>query len=459
VYRLGLFAVLVIGCSGDASNHSPLGEVPAEPQRTGDPDVGYAKLVNEGYVGCGIPYEAYAQAFPTARDYELIPGREGRNQTMPYYFTSFTTNTGVEVVTPNCLQCHAEYLNGELVLGLGSHTVDYTFDTSPQVILSGALVSAGAPKSEWERWKDRMLTIAPYTITRTIGVNPADNLAATLFAHRDPKTLAWSDEPLLELPPPVVAPVDVPPLWNLKKKNALYYTAAGRGDHARIIMTASTLCVDSVEQAVAIDSYFPDVYSYLTSLKPPAYPWNIDAAQVERGRLLFEATCSECHGTYGAESSYPNLVVGLDEVETDPTLAVGAAQFADRFVDWFNASFYGELGRLAPAEGYIAPPLDGIWASAPYFHNGSVPTLELVINADARPTYFARSYDTSNYDQVNLGWPYQVLESGQDEPPEGVPMNEIYDTTKLGYSNQGHTFGSRLPAEDRQALLEYLKTL
>ena len=140
-------------------------------------------------------------------------------------------------------------------------------------------------------------------------------------------------------------------------------------------------------------------------------------------------------------------------------MAVGASQFADRYVEWFNGSFYGEMGRLAPARGYIAPPLDGIWASAPYFHNGSVPTLDLVIDADSRPTYFARSYDTSSYDTVNLGWPYRVLDSGQDDPPDGVPMNEIYDTTKLGYSSKGHTFGSRLRPEQRQALLEYLKTL
>ena len=239
--RLGLIAVLLLGCSSDDGNHSPLGEVPAEPQRSGDPDLGYTALVNEGYVGCGVPYEAYEQAFPPARDYELIPGREGRNETLPFYFTSFETDSGVEVVTPNCLQCHAEYLNGELVMGLGSHTVDYTFDSAPQVIRSGALVSDGPAKAELERWKDRMVTIAPYTIARTIGVNPADNLAAALFAHRDQETLAWSDEPLLEMPPPIVAPVDVPPLWHMKKKNAVYYTAAGRGDNARIIMTASTL--------------------------------------------------------------------------------------------------------------------------------------------------------------------------------------------------------------------------
>jgi len=452
-------AAMLVACSAGDGRRSSLGEVESEPQRIGDPERGYAALLNEGYVGCGVPYEAYARAFPPAGTAERLPGRSGRNDTLPYYFTAFTTEAGVEVVSPNCLQCHAETLAGELVLGLGNHTADYTFDTATQVILSGALVSDPQAKIEWERWKDRMVAIAPYIITRTIGVNPADNLAAALFAHRDRDTLAWSDEALLELPSPVVVPVDVPPLWNLRKKNALYATAGGRGDHARIIMTASTLCVDSVDQAAAIDRYFPDIYAYLLTLEAPAYPWEVDGDLAERGRVLFESTCSVCHGTYGPDGAYPNLVVGVDEVGTDPTMAVGAAQFADRFLDWFNESFYGELGRLAPAEGYIAPPLDGIWASAPYFHNGSVPTLELVIDADSRPTYFTRSYDTLDYDRDALGWPYVALESGQDAPPPGVAMNEIYDTSKVGYSNQGHTFGSRLPGQERRALLEYLKTL
>jgi len=38
---------------------------------------------------------------------------------------------------------------------------------------------------------------------------------------------------------------------------------------------------------------------------------------------------------------------------------------------WFGKS--GEQGYEYPT-GYVAPPLDGVWASAPYFHNGSVPT-------------------------------------------------------------------------------------
>ena len=62
------------------------------------------------------------------------------------------------------------------------------------------------------------------------GANPGDAIAAALFAHRDRKTLASSQEPLMALPHAAEVPVEVPPWWRMKKKHAMFYTAAGRGD-------------------------------------------------------------------------------------------------------------------------------------------------------------------------------------------------------------------------------------
>jgi mono/diheme cytochrome c family protein len=447
------------GSSDDGPATSPLGPVDPTPQRDGDAEAGYTALVNGGYVGCGVPYSAYQQVAGPAPDAWRAPGRNERNADMPYFMTRFTTAEGVDVVSPNCLQCHGEFLNGELVIGLGNHTTDYTDDIGTYALLSGGLVKDPVEHAEWERWKDRVVAISSYVMTDTVGVNPADNLAAVLFAHRDPKTLEWSNEPRIELPPPVVVPVDVPPWWHMKRKNAMFYLAAGRGDHARIMMTASTLCVETVEEAREVDAYFPDVRAYILSLEAPAWPHEVDAELASQGREIFDTTCARCHGTYGAGGDYPNLVIGLDEVGTDDTLATGTAQFADAFVDWFNGSFYGEMAELAPAEGYIAPPLDGIWATAPYFHNGSVPTLAAVLDSASRPRYWTRSFDTSDYDVAALGWNYTQLSHSRDDEPDINARKLIYDTTRLGYSNAGHTFGDGLDAAERAALLEYLKTL
>src|SRR6185295_19078573 len=144
---------------------------------------------------------------------------------------------------------------------------------------------------------------------------------------------------------------------------AMYYTGAGRGDQARIMMSASALCTDTEAEAAAIDAYFPDVRAYLRSLVPPPYPYPVDADRASEGKDLFAMHCASCHGTYDADpalETFPNLVVALAEVGTDPTLAVGSGSLAGPYVNWFNASFYGAISYLAPAPGYYAPPLDGI---------------------------------------------------------------------------------------------------
>jgi mono/diheme cytochrome c family protein len=444
------------GTGGAAPSGTPL---PAEPQRSGDAQKGYAALVEEGYVSCGVPYSAYSAAFGAAPANLRLPGRTGHNATLPYYQTAFTTKSGVEVVSLNCLVCHSSTIGGQIVMGLGQSFGDYTDDPSTQASLAGLLVSDPKEKVEYQKWLGRVQAIAPYVQPTTVGVNPADNLAAVLFAHRDPATLAWSDTPLLPLPPTYVVPVDVPPWWRMAKKNAMFYVGAGRGDHARIMMTASTLCTDTVAEAQEIDAYFGDVEAYITSLTPPAYPQPIDQALAEKGRPLFESTCSRCHGTYGGSPSYPNLLVALDEVKTDPALAQGSAQFGAQYLDWFSKSFYGQTARLEPQDGYVAPPLDGIWATAPFFHNGSVPTLEAVLDSSKRPTFWTRSFKDDDLDFSAVGWATTVVDHGKDAEPNASTKKKIYDTTQPGYGNGGHTYGDALSDADRAAVIEYLKTL
>jgi cytochrome c5 len=438
--------------------------VPASEQRAGDPEAGYHALVNYGYVGCGMPKSLYDTFLGGSAPEDEIPGREGLNVGLPYMFNAFTTASGVDVVWGNCLTCHAGRINGELVIGLGAASMDFTEDLAAVADLVGSFVSGGAERDEWAKWNDRMQAIGPWTVTDVVGVNPADSLGLALFARHDQETLAWSDEWLLEPPPRYVPPVDTPPWWRMKKKHGMFYNGMGRGDHARIMMTASTFCIDSIAEAEAVDAYFPDIRAYIASLEAPLWPFAIDAAQLEAGRVVFERECSTCHGTYGDPESetYPNLVVALDEVGTDPIVAVGTIEYADRFVNWFNGSFYGRVSRvstLLPAAGYYAPPLDGVWATAPYLHNGSVPTLAALLDSGTRPTYWTRSFDSMDYDPAAIGWNHTVLEHGHDGESDSEKRKFIYDTTLLGYSNQGHTYGDELPIDERTALMEYLKTL
>lgn len=451
------------GTTGDGTSTTAgadgLTPIPAEPQRPGDPEKGYHALVNNGYVSCGIPWTAYSKVFGEAPASQRLPGRDGKNATLPYNQTAFVAANGVELVSANCLQCHAGVINGQLVVGLGDAAGDFTTGVSGTAALADIFLSDPTEKAELQRFIGRLQAIEPYTQTLTVGVNPADNLAAILFAHRDPKTLAWSDEPLLEVPPALVVPLDVPPWWHMKKKTAMLYNGAGRGDHARTMMAASTLCTDDIDEARAIDAYFPDIRAYILSIEAPPYPFAIDAALAAQGAEIFATTCAGCHGTYGEGGVYPSLLVDLEVIGTDPALADGASQFAGRFVDWFNNSFYGEVSRLEPQDGYVAPPLDGIWASAPYLHNGSVPTVAAVLDSSARPRYWSRTFDSTDLDEVALGWRHTVVDHGHVDEPNASARAKIYDTTQIGYGNGGHTFGDGLTPGERAAVIEYLKTL
>lgn len=440
----------------------PVETLAAEPQRPGDPAKGYRALVNEPYVPCGIPYSAYSRVFGPAAEADRIPGREGRNATLAYNFTAMTTKDGVELVTSNCLTCHAGRIGGKLVVGLGNADGDFTTEAATQTQNTGfvgALLTDPKERAEWQKWKERVDTVAPYSVLSTRGPNPADGFTAVLFAHHDPKTMAWSSTPLMNVPPPVDLPVDVPPWWHMKKKTSMFYVGGGRGDHARIMMTASILCTSTVEESRAIDAYFPDIRSWIASTDAPAYPHAVDRALADRGKVFFEKTCARCHGTYGPDGSYPNRIVSTEEVGTDPLLASGTAQFAGPFVDWYKASFYGEVSRLEPKKGYVAPPLDGIWATAPYLHNGSIPTLAALLDSTQRPTYWTRPFDSTQYDTNGVGWLYSPVDHGKAGEGDAAAKKTLYDTTLPGYSNAGHVFGDVLTAEERAAVIEYLKTL
>ncbi|MCG6861079.1 MAG: c-type cytochrome [Chromatiaceae bacterium] len=458
-----LAAVLLTGCGQDgepdAITKAQPGKVAAEPQRTGDPERGRDALLNRAVVTCGLPVSAYRKSIREIDPKLMLPTRTGLNAQLPYSLTAHTSASGVELVTSNCLSCHAALLNGELVIGLGNEFLNLTEDPIVSVESAGAYVEGEAEAKEWRKWADRIDAIAPYIITDTVGVNSAGNLTFALFAHRDPVTLAWSEEPILAPPPEKPLPVSVPPWWNTRKKHASFYNAEGRGDQVRFMMLASTTCTDTVQEAAAIDAWFVDVRAYILTLEPPAYPYEVELALAERGEKLFRKNCRRCHGTYGADELYPNRVVALEDVGTDPFLARDAFEESDRFIRWFNRSFYGETSRVEPALGYIAPPLNGIWATAPYLHNGSVPSLAALMDTSSRPKYWRFAAEKPDYNVQAIGWDFDELAHGKEGAMGWDERNRIYDTTLRGYSNQGHDFGDELTSKERRALLEYLKTL
>lgn len=253
----------------------------------------------------------------------------------------------------------------------------------------------------------------------------------------------------------------------------------------------------------------------LRELAPPQWPeevlGEIDRDLANRGRDLYAENCVECHSVYPHRWSEPklqgkrfieNALVPFDIVGTDPMQATGPefdprpryrpgnmaaylpAPYRDRPLvpqgvifetiqenvvakavegldlteaDVLDAMGYRERSEPGPVQPvYKAGPRDGIWATPPYLHNSSVPSLyDLLSPASERPQTF---YVGREFDPIRVGI-----------DTSGASGADLFDTRLIGNSNAGHSFedgprangviGRLLSEDERWALIEYLKSI
>lgn len=253
--------------------------------------------------------------------------------------------------------------------------------------------------------------------------------------------------------------MDAPPWWHFHKRPNIYIDGFAERGH-RGLMQFMLVRENGPEKIREWESDYRDVYEYMMSLRPPVYAGPVVEPLAERGRTVFNDHCAECHGTYGAEPTYPNRVVAIDEVGTDPVRleALPVAGRAKYGRSWF--AHFGEPEQqqtVADPEGYLAPPLDGVWASPPYFHNGSVPTLWHVLNPEERPVVWRRT--AVGIDPQRVGFQIEEVDRVPLDEPDIAVRRQYFDTRQFGKSAAGHDFPAALSAGERRAVLEYLKTL
>ncbi|MDA9526492.1 hypothetical protein XI06_40635 [Bradyrhizobium sp. CCBAU 11434] len=274
------------------------------------------------------------------------------------------------------------------------------------------------------------------------------------------------------------------------------------------------LNLDRIEKSLAGKQ--PNASTGFTGLKSPQWPAElppIDKTRAGQGAALYKELCQGCHLApvssaefwtsdrwslpagqkaehYPGERYLRLNVVPITLVGTDPAQA---KDMLDRRVSipreleiatdnfgpalgavtektikhWYDSQTppvapekreelngYRENGIQAPL-AYKARPLNGIWATPPYLHNGSVPNLYALLSpASERPTKFYLG--NREYDPVNVGYRTDKLEGGFE-----------LDTRIRGNFNTGHEFGNGkdgvigrlLTPDERRALVEYLKTM
>ena len=285
------------------------------------------------------------------------------------------------------------------------------------------------------------------------GTTNAVMFGVVLMAFRDADLNVDTRRPI---PPLTNHDMDAPPWWHFQRKKQLYIDGFAEKGH-RGLMQFMLVKQNGPEKFRQWEEDFRDVFAYLSSLKPPKYPYAIDQPLSDRGRIAFNRVCAECHGSYGADSKYPEKVIPIDTVGTD-RVRLDALSPAGRNLygkSWF--ADYGQSNNVQDPGGYVAPPLDGIWASAPYFHNGSVPTLWHVLHPDERPTVWKRKGD--GYDTSRGGPEIETFDKLPPEINDGSQKRGYFNTRAFGKSASGHEFPSELTGDEKQAVLEYLKTL
>lgn len=287
----------------------------------------------------------------------------------------------------------------------------------------------------------------------TNGTTNAVMFGVVLMGYRDANLAVRRDRPI---PAMTHHDMDAPPWWHFKRKKMLYIDGFAAKGH-RGLMQFMLVPQNGPETFRAWDREFKDVYAYIESIQPPPNPYPLDRVLAERGRRAFNSHCAECHGTYGNGGGYPERLVPIAEVGTDRVRldALTPAHRAAYGESWFTS--FGKLPNVNDPGGYVAPPLDGIWASAPYLHNGSVPTLWHLLHPNERPKVWKRQ--PAGYDSERVGPAIETFEELPLDAVSGWQRREYFDTRAFGKSAQGHDFPQRLSEDEKRAVLEYLKSL
>jgi len=487
---IGLGLLVVVGAAGAWFGWSRFFREEPEPAWADE-----AERFKYGSIGAeatrGVPFYIWMVLPRIFPEYLPRPGgyksfglvwEEGRE--MPVGFTKRVI--GFPRVANNCAICHVGTWRSEpggrptVVVAAPAHTVDvqgmlrFLTQCGKDPRFDAATILAEIDREVKLSWIDRLIyRFVLIPLTRQALQDQDKALAWMNRPHfpdwgpgrDDPMNLtkyfmtsmAWDE---------TTGQADFPSIWNLKvrKGDGLFLNWSCDTPAVRSVLIDSALGLGAApDPNLPFDTCFWEhsrrdwflkrmeaLDDFLSELPPPKYPFPIDAPLAERGRPIYQKLCADCHEPGG---KYTNRLVALQEIGTDPerlvTWTKGAADEANRRVKEMGI----DRPDMVKQEGYQNIPLDGIWMRAPYLHNGSVPNLrELLEPTSRRTATFYRGYDV--YDPVNVGF----ITSG----PEAERLGWKQSATTRGDGNEGHEgsdYGTELTPDEKEALLEYMKTL
>jgi mono/diheme cytochrome c family protein len=262
---------------------------------------------------------------------------------------------------------------------------------------------------------------------------------------------------------PYLVPADFPPYFTLSQRTHMNYLGTGSDVRTEAYFSVYSFGAGSPNDMTAKVPFPPDdrldaFLLFFGNMAPPQGPAQ-DAALVAQGKMVFEsANCHSCHHpeniglddvvTYdkdpngkerlpGEDPMFPRGSIRTDimhrvlldgSVGPDAGAPSGDAGMDTGYADLIMFIIEHHLS-VSQTDGYRTSDLRGLWATAPYLHNGSVPTLE------------------------------DLLKPPASRPAQWMRDGFLIDTTLLSNSNQGHEFGTTLSDADKAALVAYLKSL
>ncbi len=419
------------------------------------------------------------------------------NGTKPDYRmgeTLIQTKLGT-AMTIGCAECHSANLFGKRIIGLTNR-----FPRANEFFLYGVKGiglsnsyffkdATGATEGErllFKRAKDNAIFIESKK-PAALGLDTSLAHVAMSLSHRALDEFATKDAKVARSPreePLRNFVSDSKPgvWWNIKYKNRwlldgsvvsgnpiftnLIWNEIGRGSDLQELEK----WLDQNDQIVR------DLTTAVTASEAPAVtdffdPTRIKLDSAKRGELLFRSSCTGCHGQYEKAWNLPqaSLLSQIELLKTTKVFYHQQTPVVDVGTDpnrYLSVASLLQLNQLSISKkngivieqqkGYVPPPLVGIWARWPYFHNNSAPNLCAVISIAAdRPKKFwvgEANNQEQDFDFECNGYPIKNV------PAEWKQSNRLFDTSKSGLANTGHEIANFTDSEKKD-LIQFLQTL
>jgi cytochrome c553 len=444
--------------------------------------------------------------YPKASDQGVyaVPYPNGQRPTHLMGFGLIETRAGTGF-SFSCAACHSANLFGKTVLGLTNR-----FPHANEFFVKAKTASEAISPKLFQLYtkatdgETEMMSVLKENM-KSVGVKDpiAPGLDTSLaqvalsLNHRNPDEYATKSFRYAHFPRRDInldeGPADSKPAvwWNVKYKNRwlsdgsvvsgnpiytnILWNEIGRGADLRDLETWLDQNPQKVQELTT--AVFSSEAPALTDFFPAE---KIDRTRAQAGETVFNDSCARCHGTYEKAWSLPNAA-GLSSKDLLKTVQVKYRQKTP-VVD-VGTDPYRRLGmksleqlndlaiskrnhiRIEAQEGYVPPPLVGIWARWPYMHNNSVPNLCALLTASAkRPKiyYSGEAQDPQkDFDFECNGYPL-----GDKAPAAWKTPEHSYDTRVTGLSNAGHDEGiflengkELLTTQQKRDLILFLQTL